>query len=48
MEPGTLYVIGPGTSAGAVMRAAGHAPTILGIDALRDGRWWRGMRGRTT
>lgn len=37
MEPGTLYVIGPGTSAGAVMRTAGHAPTILGIDAIRDG-----------
>jgi predicted polyphosphate/ATP-dependent NAD kinase len=37
MEPGTLYVIGPGTSAGAVMRAAGHAPTILGIDAIQDG-----------
>ncbi len=37
MEPGTLYVIGPGTSAGAVMRAAGYAPTILGIDAMRDG-----------
>jgi predicted polyphosphate/ATP-dependent NAD kinase len=37
MEPGTLYVIGPGTSAGAVMRAAGHAPTVLGIDAMRDG-----------
>ncbi len=38
IAPGVLYVIGPGTSAGAVMRAAGHAPTILGIDALRDGR----------
>ncbi len=37
MDAGTLYVIGPGTSAGAVMRAAGHAPTILGVDALRDG-----------
>ncbi len=37
MQPGTLYVIGPGTSAGAVMRAAGHVPTILGIDAIRDG-----------
>ncbi|MEM1283945.1 MAG: ATP-NAD kinase family protein [Pseudomonadota bacterium] len=37
MEPNTLYVIGPGTSAGAVMRAAGHNPTVLGTDALRDG-----------
>jgi predicted polyphosphate/ATP-dependent NAD kinase len=38
MEPGTLYVIGPGTSAGAVMRAAGHEPTLLGVDAMRDGK----------
>lgn len=37
MEPDTLYVIGPGTSAGAVMRAAGEVPTTLGIDAMRDG-----------
>ncbi|MEM9249531.1 MAG: NAD(+)/NADH kinase [Pseudomonadota bacterium] len=37
MTPGTLYVIGPGTSAGAVMRAAGHEPTVLGTDALLDG-----------
>lgn len=38
MDPRTLYVMGPGTSAGAVMRAVGHEPTILGIDALRGGR----------
>ncbi len=38
MAPGTLYVIGPGTSAGAVMRAAGHVPTVLGTDALLDGQ----------
>lgn len=37
MQPGTLYVIGPGSSAGAVLCAAGHQPTILGIDAMRDG-----------
>lgn len=37
MEPGTLYIIGPGTSAGAVMRAANEMPTVLGIDAMRDG-----------
>lgn len=30
----TLYVIGPGTSAGAVMSAAGHMATPLGVDAL--------------
>ena len=37
MVPGTLYIIGPGTSAGAVMQAAGHQPTALGTDALLDG-----------
>jgi predicted polyphosphate/ATP-dependent NAD kinase len=37
MQPDTLYVIGPGSSAGAVLRAAGHQPTLLGIDAMRDG-----------
>jgi predicted polyphosphate/ATP-dependent NAD kinase len=37
MAPDTLYVIGPGTSAGAVMSAAGHAPTTLGTDALLNG-----------
>lgn len=37
MDPDILYIIGPGTSAGAVMRAAGHTPTVLGIDAMRGG-----------
>lgn len=36
MHPNTLYVIGPGTSAGAVMQAAGFTPTVLGIDAIKD------------
>jgi predicted polyphosphate/ATP-dependent NAD kinase len=34
MDPDTLYVIGPGTSSGAVTIAAGHTPTTLGVDAL--------------
>jgi predicted polyphosphate/ATP-dependent NAD kinase len=38
MVPGTLYIVGPGISAGAVVRAAGQIPTVLGTDALRDGR----------
>ncbi|MFN7052680.1 MAG: ATP-NAD kinase family protein, partial [Gemmobacter sp.] len=38
MEPGTLYLIGPGTSAGAVAQAAGHRPTLLGTDALLGGK----------
>ncbi len=37
MQPGILYIIGPGRSAGAVMQAAGHTPTLLGVDALLDG-----------
>jgi predicted polyphosphate/ATP-dependent NAD kinase len=37
MENGTLYIIGPGTSAGSVVHAAGHVPTLLGIDAMLDG-----------
>ncbi|MGB3407589.1 MAG: NAD(+)/NADH kinase [Jannaschia sp.] len=34
MDAETVYVIGPGTSAGAVMTAAGHKPTTLGVDAM--------------
>ena len=34
MDESTLYIIGPGTSAGAVMSAAGHRPTTLGVDAM--------------
>ena len=37
MTPGTFYIIGPGTSTAAVMHAAGHEASLLGIDALRDG-----------
>lgn len=38
LRPGTVAIIGPGTSAGAVMQAAGHRPTLLGTDALLDGQ----------
>jgi len=34
MDPETLYVIGPGSSAGAVIEALGDAPTLLGTDAV--------------
>lgn len=37
MDPEALYIVGPGTSAGAVVKAAGHTPTLLGIDALQGG-----------
>ncbi|MBO6758521.1 MAG: ATP-NAD kinase family protein [Roseibium sp.] len=45
MDPETLYVIGPGTSAGAVMHAAGHTPTVLGIDAMLGGNLLAGDIG---
>jgi predicted polyphosphate/ATP-dependent NAD kinase len=38
LDPAALTLIGPGTSAGAVLRALGHTPTILGVDALRGGQ----------
>ncbi|NEX46675.1 ATP-NAD kinase family protein [Pseudotabrizicola algicola] len=38
MEAGVLYLIGPGTSAGAVALAAGHRPSLLGTDAMLDGK----------
>jgi predicted polyphosphate/ATP-dependent NAD kinase len=37
VAPGVLYVVGPGRSAGLVTQAAGHRPTLLGVDAIRDG-----------
>ena len=38
MTDGVLHIIGPGTSAGAVSQALGFAPSLLGVDALLDGR----------
>jgi predicted polyphosphate/ATP-dependent NAD kinase len=38
MEPGTLYLIGPGTSMRLVKRALGFEGTLLGVDAALDGR----------
>lgn len=38
MDPDALYIIGPGTSAGAVAKALGFEPTVLGIDAVIGGR----------
>ncbi|MDE0346665.1 MAG: NAD(+)/NADH kinase [Boseongicola sp.] len=38
MTQGTLYVIGPGTSAGSVLTAMGATPSMLGIDAIRNGQ----------
>ena len=38
MEEGTAYVVGPGTTAGAVMDALGLEGTLLGVDVVLDGR----------
>ncbi len=37
-EPGVLYLLGPGTTLGAVAARLGLEKTLLGIDAVRDGR----------
>ena len=37
MDKDTIYIVGPGTSAGAVILAAGQTPTLLGIDVMLDG-----------
>ncbi|HML38838.1 MAG TPA: ATP-NAD kinase family protein [Bacillota bacterium] len=36
MEKGKYYLIGPGTTAGAVMEALGLPNTLLGVDIIRD------------
>ena len=38
LQPGRLYLFGPGTTTAAIMRHAGIAGTLLGIDAVCDGR----------
>lgn len=37
MEPGRLYILGPGTTMRAVAEAIGVEKTLLGVDLLRDG-----------
>jgi predicted polyphosphate/ATP-dependent NAD kinase len=36
MEPGCLYLVGPGSTTGAVMSAVGLSGTLLGVDAVVD------------
>lgn len=38
MEPGTMYVLGPGTSTKAVADRMGQPKTLLGVDVYRDGK----------
>ena len=36
MEPGRLYIIGPGTTTAPIIAALGIEGTLLGVDAVRD------------
>ena len=38
MKPGALYVLGPGTTTRTIMERLGLPKTLLGVDAVRDGR----------
>ncbi|MCG7840414.1 MAG: ATP-NAD kinase family protein [Methanomassiliicoccales archaeon] len=38
MEPGTYYVLGPGTTTRAVAQRLGQPKTLLGVDVYLDGR----------
>ena len=37
MQPGALYILGPGTTTRTVMERLGLPKTLLGVDAVRDG-----------
>ncbi|WP_435349331.1 ATP-NAD kinase family protein [Haloarchaeobius sp. HRN-SO-5] len=37
VEPGTTYVLAPGSTVGAIKRALGFEPSPLGVDVWRDG-----------
>jgi predicted polyphosphate/ATP-dependent NAD kinase len=38
LEPGRLYILGPGTTTRAIARHIGVEKTLLGVDVIRDGR----------
>ena len=38
MQPGRLYILGPGTTTRRVSNALGLPSTLLGVDAVRDGK----------
>ena len=39
MEPGCIYIVGPGTTTRTVARHLGLDSTLLGVDAILDGRF---------
>ncbi len=38
MIPGTLYIIGAGSTTARIMERMGLSPTLLGVDVVRDGK----------
>jgi predicted polyphosphate/ATP-dependent NAD kinase len=38
LEPGRLYLLGPGTTTGGILAHLGLSGTLLGVDAVRDAR----------
>jgi predicted polyphosphate/ATP-dependent NAD kinase len=38
MEPGRTYLVGPGSTTATIMARLGLANTLLGVDAIRDGK----------
>ena len=38
MMPGTIYLVGPGSTTAALMKLLGCDNTLLGVDAVRDGK----------
>jgi predicted polyphosphate/ATP-dependent NAD kinase len=41
MDAGCLYIIGSGTTPRAIMERLGLKNTLLGVDAVLNGNWWR-------
>lgn len=37
MEPGVIYIVGPGSTTAAIAKAKGLGKTLLGVDVIKDG-----------
>ena len=48
MQPGLLYILGPGTTTRAIMERLGLPKTLLGVDAVRDRRSSAAISARTS